>query len=45
MCGFVGTKETPADVKAMGFRMVNRANNHAIEGTEMGMLATNTTDS
>jgi poly-gamma-glutamate synthesis protein (capsule biosynthesis protein) len=41
MRGFVGTKETPADVKAMGFRMVNRANNHAIEGTEMGMLATN----
>jgi poly-gamma-glutamate capsule biosynthesis protein CapA/YwtB (metallophosphatase superfamily) len=41
MRGFVGTKETPADVKAMGFDLVNRANNHAIEGTEMGMLATN----
>jgi poly-gamma-glutamate capsule biosynthesis protein CapA/YwtB (metallophosphatase superfamily) len=41
MRGFVGPKETPADVKAMGFDLVNRANNHAIEGTEMGMLATN----
>jgi poly-gamma-glutamate synthesis protein (capsule biosynthesis protein) len=41
MRGFTGTKETPAAVKAMGFDLVNRANNHAIEGTEMGMLATN----
>jgi poly-gamma-glutamate capsule biosynthesis protein CapA/YwtB (metallophosphatase superfamily) len=41
MRGFVGPKEAPADVKAMGFDLVNRANNHAIEGTEMGMLATN----
>jgi len=42
MRGFVASKDTPADVKAMGFDLVNRANNHAIEGTEMGMLATNT---
>lgn len=41
MRGFMGTKETPADVKAMGFDLVNRANNHAAESTEMGMLATN----
>jgi poly-gamma-glutamate synthesis protein (capsule biosynthesis protein) len=41
MRGFTGTKETPADVKAMGFDLVSRANNHALEGTEMGMLTTN----
>jgi len=41
MRGFVSTKETPADIKSMGFDLVNRANNHAIEGTETGMLATN----
>ena len=41
MRGFMGTKETPADVKAMGFDLVNRANNHATESTELGMLTTN----
>ena len=41
MRGFMGTKETPADVKAMGFDLVNRANNHATESSELGMLATN----
>ena len=41
MRGFMGTKETPADVKAMGFDLVNRANNHAPESTEAGMMATN----
>jgi poly-gamma-glutamate capsule biosynthesis protein CapA/YwtB (metallophosphatase superfamily) len=41
MRGFMGTKETPADVKAMGFDLVNRANNHAPESTEVGMMATN----
>jgi poly-gamma-glutamate synthesis protein (capsule biosynthesis protein) len=41
MRGFMGTKETPADVKAMGFDLVNRANNHAVESSELGLLATN----
>jgi poly-gamma-glutamate capsule biosynthesis protein CapA/YwtB (metallophosphatase superfamily) len=41
MRGFMGTKETPADVKAMGFDLVNRANNHATESSELGMLETN----
>lgn len=41
MRGFMGAKETPADVKAMGFDLVNRANNHATESSELGMLATN----
>jgi len=41
MRGFIGTKETPGDIKAMGFDLVNRANNHATEGTERGLLETN----
>jgi poly-gamma-glutamate synthesis protein (capsule biosynthesis protein) len=39
--GFMGNKDTAADVKAMGFDLVNRANNHANESTEDGMLETN----
>lgn len=39
--GFMGTKEVAADVKAMGFDMVNRANNHLFDATVQGMWATN----
>jgi poly-gamma-glutamate capsule biosynthesis protein CapA/YwtB (metallophosphatase superfamily) len=39
--GFVGTADVAADLKAMGFDMVNRANNHLFDSEEEGMFATN----
>jgi poly-gamma-glutamate capsule biosynthesis protein CapA/YwtB (metallophosphatase superfamily) len=39
--GFMGAKEVAADVKAMGFDLVNRANNHLFDATVQGMWATN----
>jgi poly-gamma-glutamate synthesis protein (capsule biosynthesis protein) len=41
LSGFVGTHETAADLKAMGFDMLNRANNHLLDSEEAGMFATN----
>lgn len=40
--GFTGTKQVAADVKAMGFDLVNRANNHLFDSEVEGMWATNT---
>jgi poly-gamma-glutamate capsule biosynthesis protein CapA/YwtB (metallophosphatase superfamily) len=39
--GFMGTKEVAADVKAMGFDLLNRANNHVFDSDKEGMFATN----
>lgn len=39
--GDPGPKEIAADVKAMGFDIVSRANNHTTEGGAMGMFETN----
>jgi poly-gamma-glutamate capsule biosynthesis protein CapA/YwtB (metallophosphatase superfamily) len=39
--GFVGTHEVAADLKVMGFDMLNRANNHLLDAEEEGMFATN----
>ncbi len=39
--GFVGTKEVASDLKAMGFDMVNRANNHLFDSESEGMFSTN----
>jgi poly-gamma-glutamate synthesis protein (capsule biosynthesis protein) len=39
--GTTGPKQVAEDVKAMGFRIVNRANNHAMEDGVAGMLETN----
>jgi poly-gamma-glutamate capsule biosynthesis protein CapA/YwtB (metallophosphatase superfamily) len=41
LSGFVGTHEVAADLKAMGFDMLNRANNHLLDSEEEGMFATN----
>lgn len=41
LSGFVGTREVAADLKAMGFDMLNRANNHLLDSEEQGMFATN----
>lgn len=41
MRGFMGTKEVAADIKAMGFDLVNRANNHLFDSEAEGMFATN----
>jgi poly-gamma-glutamate synthesis protein (capsule biosynthesis protein) len=40
MNGWMGTKEVAADIKAMGFDMVNRANNHAFDSEHQGMFST-----
>ena len=37
----MGTHEVAADLKAMGFDMVNRANNHPFDSESEGMFATN----
>jgi poly-gamma-glutamate synthesis protein (capsule biosynthesis protein) len=42
MNGWMGTKEVAADLKAMGFDMVNRANNHAFDSEHQGMFSTHT---
>jgi poly-gamma-glutamate capsule biosynthesis protein CapA/YwtB (metallophosphatase superfamily) len=41
MRGFMGTKEVAADLKAMGFDLLNRANNHVFDSEADGMFATN----
>ena len=41
MNNFMGTHEVAADLKAMGFDMVNRANNHLFDSEAAGMFATN----
>jgi hypothetical protein len=39
--GFIGTEEVAADVKAMGFDLLNRANNHLLDSELEGMWSTN----
>jgi len=39
--GFVGSHEVAADLKAMGFDMVNRAQNHLFDAETAGMFSTN----
>ncbi len=39
--GFVGTHEVAADLKLMGFDMVNRAQNHLLDSEFEGMFSTN----
>lgn len=39
--GFVGTKEVAADLRAMGFDLLNRANNHARDSEWEGHFSTN----
>ena len=39
--GFVGNTEVAADLQAMGFDMVNRANNHLFDSESEGMFETN----
>ena len=41
MNSFMGSHEVAADLKAMGFDMVNRANNHLFDSEAAGMFATN----
>lgn len=41
MNGFVGTHEVAADLKLMGFDMVNRAQNHLLDSEFAGMFSTN----
>ena len=41
LSGFVGTHEAAADLKAMGFDMLNRANNHLLDSEAAGMFSTN----
>ena len=41
MNNFMGTHEVAADLKAMGFDMMNRANNHLFDSESEGMFATN----
>ena len=38
--GMMGSKEVAADLKAMGFKMMNRANNHVFDSDKEGMFAT-----
>ena len=40
MRGWMGTKEVAGDLKAMGFDILNRANNHAFDSEHQGMSAT-----
>ena len=39
--GFVGTHEVAADLRLMGFDMVNRAQNHLLDAEFAGMFSTN----
>lgn len=39
--GFVGSHEVAADIKLMGFDMVNRAQNHLLDSEIEGMFSTN----
>jgi hypothetical protein len=38
--GMFGTKEVAADVKAMGFKLVNRAGNHLMDSNQEGLFET-----
>jgi poly-gamma-glutamate synthesis protein (capsule biosynthesis protein) len=38
--GMMGSREVAADLKAMGFKMMNRANNHIFDSDKEGMFAT-----
>jgi capsule synthesis protein PGA_cap len=38
--GMFGTKEVAADVKAMGFQLVNRAGNHLMDSNQEGLFET-----
>jgi hypothetical protein len=38
--GMMGSREVARDLKAMGFDMVNRANNHVFDADKEGMLST-----
>jgi poly-gamma-glutamate synthesis protein (capsule biosynthesis protein) len=38
--GMMGSKEVAADLKAMGFDMMNRANNHVFDADREGMITT-----
>jgi hypothetical protein len=38
--GMMGSKEVAADLRAMGFDLMNRANNHIFDSDKEGMLAT-----
>jgi poly-gamma-glutamate capsule biosynthesis protein CapA/YwtB (metallophosphatase superfamily) len=40
MRGWMGTKEVAADLKSMGFDLVNRANNHAWDSQHQGFFST-----
>ena len=40
--GFVGSHEVAADLKKIGFDMVNRAQNHLLDSEVEGMFSTNT---
>ena len=42
LSGFVGSAEVAADLKAMGFDFVNRANNHLFDSEAAGMFSTTT---
>ena len=41
MRGFMGTHEVAPDIKAMGFDLMNRANNHLLDSEYPGMYSTN----
>ena len=38
--GMMGSKEVAADLKGMGFKMMNRANNHIFDSDREGMITT-----
>jgi hypothetical protein len=40
VAGMIGTMEVAADVKALGFKVVNRAGNHLFDSTQDGMFET-----
>src|SRR4029077_15725544 len=40
MRGWMGTKDIAKDLKAMGFDLVNRANNHAFDSEHQGFFST-----
>ncbi len=40
IAGTLAPKEVGEDIKALGINMMNRANNHALDGQEEGMLST-----
>jgi poly-gamma-glutamate synthesis protein (capsule biosynthesis protein) len=38
--GMMGSKEVAADLRSMGFRMMNRANNHVFDSDDEGLFST-----